>query len=68
MNLNSHIVDGLQQFEAGSVYGGFQQVYGVALSWHLNDWVRLMLQFQRRAPLTAPSWNRFRLDLPMDGS
>jgi phosphate-selective porin OprO and OprP len=46
MNLNSHVIDGVPQSVTGGVYGGFQQVYGVALSWYPNNWLRLMLQFQ----------------------
>src|SRR5262249_29200713 len=46
MNLNSNVSDGLPQSVTGGVYGGFQQVYGAALSWFPNDRVRLMLQFQ----------------------
>jgi phosphate-selective porin OprO/OprP len=46
MNLNSHVTDGVPQSVTGGVYGGFQQVYGVALSWYPRDWLRLMLQFQ----------------------
>jgi phosphate-selective porin OprO/OprP len=46
MNLNSNVVDGTPQSVTGGVYGGFQQVYGAALSWYPNDWLRFMLQFQ----------------------
>jgi phosphate-selective porin OprO/OprP len=46
MNLNSHVTDGIPQSVTSGVYGGFQQVYGVALSWYPNDWLRFMLQFQ----------------------
>jgi phosphate-selective porin OprO/OprP len=46
MNLNSNVIDGVPQSVTGGVYGGFQQVCGVALSWYPNDWLRFMLQFQ----------------------
>jgi len=46
MNLNSNVVPGVPQSVTGGVYGGYQQVFGTALSWYPNDWVRLMLQFQ----------------------
>jgi phosphate-selective porin OprO/OprP len=46
MNLNSNVIDGVAESVTGGVFGGFQQVYGAALSWYPNDWVRLMLQFQ----------------------
>jgi hypothetical protein len=29
-----------------SIYDGLQQIFGAALGWYPNDWVRLMLQFQ----------------------
>jgi phosphate-selective porin OprO and OprP len=45
-NLNSNVTPGVAQSVTGGVFGGYQQVYGVALSWYPNDWVRLMLQFQ----------------------
>jgi phosphate-selective porin len=46
MDLNSNVIDGLPQSATGGVYGGFQQVYGAALSWYPNDWLRSMLQYQ----------------------
>ena len=46
MDLNSHVTPGVAQSVTGGVYGGFQQVSGVLLSWYPNDWVRLELQFQ----------------------
>jgi phosphate-selective porin OprO and OprP len=45
-NLNSNVIPGVAQSRTGGVYGGFQQVAGVALSWYPNDWVRLYLQGQ----------------------
>ena len=46
MNLNSHVNPGQPQSVTGGVYGGYQQVFGAALSWYPNDWVRFYLQFQ----------------------
>ncbi len=46
MNLNSNVTPGVPQSIAGGVYGGYQQIFGTALSWYPNDRVRLMLQFQ----------------------
>jgi phosphate-selective porin OprO/OprP len=46
MNLNSNVIDGVAESVTGGVFGGFQQVYGAALSWYPNDRLRLMLQFQ----------------------
>jgi phosphate-selective porin OprO and OprP len=46
MNLNSNVTPGVAQSVTGGVYGGLQQIFGAALSWYPNDWVRLMLQFQ----------------------
>jgi phosphate-selective porin OprO/OprP len=34
------------QSVTGGVYGDYLQVFGTALSWYPNDWVRLILQFQ----------------------
>jgi phosphate-selective porin OprO and OprP len=45
-NLNSNVTPGVSQTVTGGVFGGFQQVFGAALSWYPNDWVRLILQFQ----------------------
>jgi phosphate-selective porin OprO/OprP len=46
MNLNSEVTPGAAQSVTGGVYGGFQRIFGAALSWYPNDWVRLELQFQ----------------------
>ena len=46
MNLNSNVVRGVSQSVTGGVYGGYQQIFGVALSWYPNDWIRFELQFQ----------------------
>jgi phosphate-selective porin OprO/OprP len=46
MNLNSNVIDGVDQSVTDGVFGGYQQVYGAALSWYPNDRVRLVLQFQ----------------------
>ncbi|MBV9203304.1 MAG: hypothetical protein JOY83_26905 [Alphaproteobacteria bacterium] len=46
MNLNSNVTPGLSQSVTGGVFGGYQQIFGAALSWYPNDWVRLELQFQ----------------------
>jgi phosphate-selective porin OprO/OprP len=46
MNLNSNVSPGLSQSVTGGIYGGFQKIFGAALSWYPNDWVRLELQFQ----------------------
>ena len=45
-NLNSNVSPGLSQAVTGGIFGGFQRVFGAALSWYPNDWVRLELQFQ----------------------
>src|SRR6516162_8561101 len=48
MNLNSNVTpgSGVSQTVTGGVYGGLQQIFGAALSWYPNDWVRFYLQFQ----------------------
>jgi phosphate-selective porin OprO/OprP len=46
MNLNSNVTPGVSQTVTGGIYGGFQQIFGAALSWYPNDWVRLVMQFQ----------------------
>jgi phosphate-selective porin OprO/OprP len=46
VDLNSNIVPGIPQSVTGGVYGGQQQIAALALSWHPNDWLRFMLQFQ----------------------
>ena len=45
-DLNSNVTPGIAQSVTGGVFGGFQQVAGVLLSWYPNDWVRLYLQGQ----------------------
>jgi phosphate-selective porin OprO/OprP len=46
MNLNSNVTPGVSQTRTGGIYGGYQQIFGAALSWYPNDWVRFYLQFQ----------------------
>jgi phosphate-selective porin OprO/OprP len=46
MNLNSNVTPGVSQTRTGGIFGGYQQIFGAALSWYPNDWVRLELQFQ----------------------
>jgi phosphate-selective porin OprO/OprP len=46
MNLNSHVTPGVSQSVTGGVFGGFQQIFGAALSWYPNDWIRFEMQFQ----------------------
>ena len=46
MNLNSNVTPGVSQSVTGGIYGGFQRIFGAALSWYPNDWVRLELQLQ----------------------
>jgi len=46
MNLNSNVTPGVSQNVTGGIFGGLQQIFGVALSWYPNDWVRFYLQFQ----------------------
>ncbi len=46
MNLNSNVNPGQAQSVTGGVYGGYQQIFGAALSWYPNDWIRFELQFQ----------------------
>ncbi len=45
-NLNSNVTPGVSQSVTGGIYGGYQQIFGAALSWYPNEWVRLMMQFQ----------------------
>src|SRR5260370_33124131 len=54
-NLNSNVTPGVSQTVTGGIFGGYQQVFGAALSWYPNDWVRLILQYQQTnaASLTA---------------
>jgi phosphate-selective porin OprO/OprP len=46
MDLNSNVTPGMSQSVTGGVFGGLQQIFGVALSWYPNDFVRFYLQFQ----------------------
>jgi phosphate-selective porin OprO/OprP len=46
MNLNSHVTPGESQSVTGGIFGGYQQIFGAALSWYPNDWIRFELQFQ----------------------
>jgi phosphate-selective porin OprO/OprP len=46
MNLNSNVANGVPQSITGGIFGGYQQIFGAALSWYPNDWVRFYLQFQ----------------------
>jgi phosphate-selective porin OprO/OprP len=46
MNLNSNVTPGVNQSVTGGVFGGYQQIFGAALSWYPNDWIRFELQFQ----------------------
>jgi phosphate-selective porin OprO/OprP len=45
-NLNSNVLTGVSQNVTGGVFGGDQKIFGAALSWYPNDWVRLELQYQ----------------------
>ena len=46
MNLNSNVVPGVSQSVTGGIFGGYQQIFGAAVSWYPNDWLRYELQFQ----------------------
>jgi phosphate-selective porin OprO/OprP len=46
VSLDSNVVPGVPQSVTGGVYGGEQQILGLALNWYPNDWLRFMLQFQ----------------------
>jgi phosphate-selective porin OprO/OprP len=46
MNLNSHVAPGVSQSVTGGIFGGYQQIFGAALSWYPNDWLRFEAQFQ----------------------
>ena len=46
MNLNSNVTPGVSQSVTGGIFGGYQQIFGAALSWYPNDWIRLEMQFQ----------------------
>jgi phosphate-selective porin OprO/OprP len=46
VDLNSNVVPGVPQSVTGGIYGGRQQIAGLALSWYPNDWLRFMLQFE----------------------
>jgi phosphate-selective porin OprO/OprP len=45
-NLNSNVSPGVSQSLTGGIFGGSQRIFGAALSWYPNDWVRLELQYQ----------------------
>ena len=45
-NLNSNVTPGVNQSVTGGVFGGYQQIFGAALSWYPNDWIRFEMQFQ----------------------
>ena len=45
-NLNSNVTPGVSQSVTGGIFGGYQQIFGAALSWYPNDWIRFELQFQ----------------------
>jgi phosphate-selective porin OprO and OprP len=45
-NLNSNVTPGVSQSVTGGVFGGYQQIFGSALSWYPNDWIRFEMQFQ----------------------
>jgi phosphate-selective porin OprO/OprP len=46
MNLNSNVTPGVSQSVTGGIFGGYQQIFGAALSWYPNDWIRFEMQFQ----------------------
>jgi phosphate-selective porin OprO and OprP len=46
MNLNSNVTPGVSQSKTGGIFGGYQQIFGAALSWYPNDWIRFEMQFQ----------------------
>ena len=46
MNLNSSVTPGVSQSKTGGIFGGYQQIFGAALSWYPNDWIRFEMQFQ----------------------
>jgi hypothetical protein len=46
MNLNSNVTPGVSQSVTGGVFGGYQRIFGAALSWYPNDWIRFKMQFQ----------------------
>jgi phosphate-selective porin OprO/OprP len=46
VDLNSNVIPGVPQSVTGGIYGGRQQIVGLALSWYPNDWLRFILQFQ----------------------
>jgi phosphate-selective porin OprO/OprP len=45
-DLDSNVALGVPQSLTGGVFGGSQNIFGAALSWYPNDWVRLELQYQ----------------------
>jgi phosphate-selective porin OprO and OprP len=46
MNLNSNVSPGVPQSHTGGAFGGLQHIFGAALSWCPNDFVRFYRQFQ----------------------
>jgi phosphate-selective porin OprO and OprP len=46
VDLNSNVVPGVPQSVTGGIFGGRQQIVGLALSWYPNDWLRFILQLQ----------------------
>ena len=46
MSLNSNVTPGVSQSKTGGIFGGYQQIFGAALSWYPNDWIRFEMQFQ----------------------
>jgi phosphate-selective porin OprO/OprP len=46
VDLNSNVIPGVPQSVTGGIFGGRQQIVGLALSWYPNDWLRFILQLQ----------------------
>ena len=44
--MNSNVTPGVSQSTTGGVFGGYQQIFGAALSWYPNEWIRFEMQFQ----------------------
>src|SRR5262249_11706480 len=45
-NLNSNVSPGASQSLTGAIFCGPPKIFGAALSWYPNNWVRLELQYQ----------------------
>ncbi len=45
-DLNSNVTPGVSQSVTGGIFGGYQQIFGAALSWYPNDWIRFEMQYQ----------------------